>query len=217
MLKRNRLIAGHIVSIANLVARVHQTCRVVTTGFDVRKARKLFNDIGTESAYISKNAGPFYGSIIRKSIQWNNLFLKEHWHRLGERITKGFKRDVHGDLHCANIFIYRDPIVFDCIEFNKSFRYIDVLYEVAFLCMDLEAHRKSRLAKKFISEYNRSFKCIEGPGDVRIFNYYKCLRANVRAKVNVLGARQADEEAERSMHIAEAKKYLLLMKRYMLT
>jgi uncharacterized protein len=217
VLKINHVSPEDVLSLAKVVSMAHRKCPLVNTGFNLRQARKLFNDIRQESLYIFKNAGSFYESIIRKSFHWNNLFLKKHQNRLRERIAEGFKRDVHGDLHCGNIFTYRKPIVFDCIEFNESFRQIDVLYEVAFLCMDLEAYRKSRLAKMFISEYNRLFECISVPEDKKIFNYFKCLRANVRAKVHALGARQSDTENERTEHMAQAKKYLLLMKRYMLT
>lgn len=217
VLKRNQLLSADIVSLAKVVSKVHQHCPIVKSGFNLRHARKLFNDIGQEDSYISKNAGSAYGRIIRESIYWNNLFLEKHQTRLRERIEQGFKRDVHGDLHCGNIFIYRTPVVFDCIEFNASFRQIDVLYEVAFLCMDLEAYDKSLLAKMFIKEYNKIFKCISVPEDISIFNYYKCLRANVRAKVHILGAKQADTERERIVHVTEAKKYVLLMKKYMLT
>jgi uncharacterized protein len=217
VLKSNRLGPDDIASLAKVVSIAHRNCTPVNGGFNLRQARKLFNEINQESLYVSKKAGSLYGSIIRKSIHWNTLFLEKHQNRMRERITEGFKRDVHGDLHCGNIFIYRKPVVFDCIEFNKSFRQIDVLYEVAFLCMDLEAYRKNRLAKMFISEYNRMFKCIRVPEDKKIFNYFKCLRANVRAKVHVLGARQSDTETERTEHMAQAKKYLLLMRRYMLT
>jgi aminoglycoside phosphotransferase family enzyme len=217
VLKINHVRPHDIASLAKVVSNAHRNCPLVHTGFSLRLAMKLFNDIRQESLYVSKNAGSFYASIIRKSLHWSNLFLKDHQARLRERITEGFKRDVHGDLHCGNIFIYRKPIVFDCIEFNESFRHIDVLYELAFLCMDLEAYRKARLAKMLISEYNQVFKCIGVPEDKKILNYFKCLRANVRAKVHFLGARQADTEKERTEHMTEGKKYLLLMKRYMLT
>jgi aminoglycoside phosphotransferase family enzyme len=216
VLRRNRVTTDDISSLAKVVSTVHQNCPVINKDFNLRQARKLFNDIGKECAYLYKYAGSVYGSIIRKSIRWNNTFLPKHQKRLKERIINGFKRDVHGDLHCGNIFIYRKPVVFDCIEFNESFRQIDVLYEVAFLCMDLEAYGKSRLGKIFLNEYNRIFKCICEPEDIRIFNYFKCLRANVRAKVHIMGARQADIEVDRTVHMREAKKYLLLMKRYML-
>ena len=216
LLKINQVSPDDIASLAKVVSTAHRNCPVLNTVFSLRQARKLFNNIRQESLYISKNTGSLYASIIRKSIHWSNVFLNKHQNRLRERIAEGFKRDVHGDLHCANIFIYRKPVVFDCIEFNESFRQIDVLYELAFLCMDLEAYRKSRLAKTFISEYNRIFKCIREPEDKKILNYFKCLRANVRAKVHVLGAKQSTTGAERTEHMKEAKKYLLLMKRYML-
>src|SRR5688572_19369452 len=85
VLKRNRLTVDRISSLAKVVSKVHRYCPVVNTGFDLRQGRKLFNDIGHESLYISKNAGLAYVGIIRKSIHWNNLFLEKHHTRFRER------------------------------------------------------------------------------------------------------------------------------------
>jgi len=49
-----------------------------------------------------------------------------------ERADKGFVRDPH----TANIFLYDDPVIFDCIEFNHAMRQLDAPDELAFLCMD---------------------------------------------------------------------------------
>ena len=68
------------------------------------------------------------------------MFLKVHAGRIRERIENGLCRDVHGDLHSGNIFLYEKPILFDCIEFNDSYRQIDLINEIAFFCMDLEAY-----------------------------------------------------------------------------
>jgi aminoglycoside phosphotransferase family enzyme len=146
---------------------------------------------------------------------WSDQFLKSHAARLQQRIDRGFIRDVHGDLHSRNIFLYRKPVLFDCIEFNDPMRQIDVLYEIAFLCMDLEAYGQKNLSRYFLTEYKKKFKCFECKEDESLFIYYKCLRANVRAKVNVMSATQADTSEELHFHSEEAKKYLLLMSDYM--
>ncbi|WP_174836863.1 phosphotransferase [Ruegeria sp. HKCCA6837] len=44
----------------------------------------------------------------------------------------------HGDLHLRNIFLYGGrPRLFDCIDFNDQLATVDVLYDLAFLAMDL--------------------------------------------------------------------------------
>lgn len=38
--------------------------------------------------------------------------------------------------------------VFDCIEFNDDYRWIDVMSDVAFMAMDLHAHSLPGLARR---------------------------------------------------------------------
>jgi aminoglycoside phosphotransferase family enzyme/predicted kinase len=57
---------------------------------------------------------------------------------LDQRRGQGFTRRCHGDLHLGNIFVEGgEPVLFDCIEFNDLLSDIDVLYDLAFLVMDL--------------------------------------------------------------------------------
>ena len=55
------------------------------------------------------------------------------------RKREGFVRECHGDMHLGNMVLYDgDVTIFDCIEFNESFRWVDVISEAAFLVMDLK-------------------------------------------------------------------------------
>lgn len=212
VLKQDGVRNSNIISLASAVSSVHRTCKPIYSPFVLSEARNLFNEIHGVEKFLIKNAGSEYGGIIAKSIQWSDTFLKHHQNRFQSRIDEGFKRDVHGDLHSGNIFLYRKPVIFDCIEFNESFRQIDVLYEIAFLCMDLEAYNRGPLANKFLSEYNKKINCFKIKEDVYIFNYFKCLRANVRAKVHAMSATQAENDMELQFHLEEVKKYLDLMR-----
>lgn len=54
------------------------------------------------------------------------------------RRDAGLVRECHGDLHLSNIVVLDgQPTLFDAIEFNERFACIDVLYDLAFLLMDL--------------------------------------------------------------------------------
>ena len=57
---------------------------------------------------------------------------------LQRRVRDHRIRDCHGDLHAEHICLADGIIIFDCIEFNKRFRYGDVAAEAAFLAMDLD-------------------------------------------------------------------------------
>lgn len=57
---------------------------------------------------------------------------------LDERARGGRVRHGHGDLHLANIaMIAGEPVLFDCLEFSPELATVDVLYDLAFLLMDL--------------------------------------------------------------------------------
>jgi hypothetical protein len=88
--------------------------------------------------------------------------------------------------------------------------------EVAFLCMELEVFKKPELSQRFLDRYISLFPSLHFGEDEKIFIYFKMLRANVRAKVHALSARQAEELQDRDMHLHEVKKYLMKIKDYYL-
>lgn len=118
------------------------------------------------------------------------------------RRAQGFVRECHGDLHLGNIaWVNAAPLIFDGIEFNPGLRGIDVISEVAFLCMDLMHRGRQALAWRFLNRY------LEHTGDyagLAALPYYLAYRALVRAKVAVLRARQDDRD------FSEALSYLAL-------
>jgi aminoglycoside phosphotransferase family enzyme/predicted kinase len=58
---------------------------------------------------------------------------------LEARRRAGFTRRCHADLHLGNILLEDGrPVLFDCIEFNDRLSDIDILYDLAFLLMDLD-------------------------------------------------------------------------------
>ena len=73
---------------------------------------------------------------------------------LAARLEEGWVRRCHGDLHLGNILLEDGrPILFDCIEFNDTLSEIDVLYDVAFLLMDLDFRRRRDAAVRVLSAW----------------------------------------------------------------
>lgn len=73
---------------------------------------------------------------------------------LEARAAAGFSRRCHGDLHLGNILVeHGRPVLFDCIEFNDALSDIDVLYDLAFLLMDLDFRDRREPAVRVLSGY----------------------------------------------------------------
>ena len=73
--------------------------------------------------------------------------------RLEARRAQGLSRRCHGDLHLNNIVVEADGrfTPFDCIEFNDRLSEIDVLYDTAFLLMDLLHRGRAEAASRALN------------------------------------------------------------------
>src|SRR5260221_19939 len=66
----------------------------------------------------------------------------------------GRVRRCHGDLHLRNICLVDGrPLLFDCVEFSEELASIDVLYDLAFLLMDLGHRGDQGLANLVLNRY----------------------------------------------------------------
>lgn len=130
-------------------------------------------------------------SSLHKLQRWSQQQLDKLAEVIRQRKIQGFIRECHGDMHLRNIAWWDNEIlIFDCIEFNKNFFWIDVISDIAFLIMDLEDRQQHALANRFLNRY------LEITGDyagVRLLIFYKVYRALVRAKVAAIRANQEPE------------------------
>jgi hypothetical protein len=208
-------VTGHnMQQLAEKIAFFHKKAAIIYKK-DILDIQEKFNDLEGESAFLGGQLGKKCSDSIKLAIEISDAFMEKNKELLHARLKAGFFRDCHGDLHSRNIFLLPEPVPFDCIEFNDDFRQIDVLNEVAFLCMDLDAFGRQDLSALFIDYYNNFFPAMKTKEDRSLFIYYKSYRANIRAKVNSLRAKSAAEEDEKTKAISAAEKYLALMESYM--
>lgn len=213
LLEKDKVTAADMERLAQRIALFHTTTTIITDA-DPMGVRQKFNDLGAETEFLKEQLGTWSSDLITTALQKSETFIQENKELLQARVRDGFFRDGHGDLHSRNIFLLPEPVIFDCIEFNDTYRQIDVLNEVAFLCMDLDAFGKTELSNHFIAHYNKLFPAMQTEAERKLFTYYKSYRANVRAKVNSLRARSVDNEPARKKVLSESERYLRLMEKY---
>lgn len=208
LLEKNQVSANQIIALAKQVAQFHINASVIHKKIELDSMSGIFNDVLSVSELAGQHLDQKYPLQISSLVNWSNEFIRSNLESLKKRVEAKFIRDVHGDLHSRNIFLYKEPIIFDCIEFEESFRQIDVLYEVAFICMDLESFGRKDFADRFLETYLESYDCMPSIEDKKIFQYYKCLRANIRAKVFLLDAGSEPDSNKRIKKLESGKVYL---------
>lgn len=214
LLSQNKVTSFDIKNLAEKIAVFHKNTKVIYEK-DLRDLQEKFNDLGPENEFLAGNLGLKSSDTISRAIEASDTFLNRNQNLLNDRLSAGWFRDCHGDLHTRNIFLLPSPQPFDCIEFNDDFRHIDVLNEVAFLCMDLDAFGRQDLSSLFLDYYNHFFPTMKTKEDRSLFIYYKSYRANIRAKVNSLRAKIATGNEDKTKALSYTGKYLDLMESYL--
>lgn len=126
---------------------------------------------------------------------------------LDARGKAGRIRHVHGDLHLANIAtIDGVPTPFDCLEFDPELATTDILYDLAFLLMDLW-QRHLRLEANMV--FNRYLDhSHDDEGAIGLMPLFMSVRASIRAHVAAARAQRGDdaarEEAAHYLQLAQA-------------
>ena len=110
------------------------------------------------------------------------------------RGTRGLVRRGHGDLHLGNIaLIDGRPVPFDALEFNPLVASGDVLYDLAFLLMDLVERILQPAANVVLNRYLAETRRVEDLDALATLPFLMSMRAAIRAKVTAARAAVAPE------------------------
>lgn len=121
-------------------------------------------------------------------------YLDENSALLDKRVKEGFVVDGHGDLRLEHIYMDGDEFgLIDCIEFNKRFRFNDVMSEISFLCTESDMMGDTAFADGLMDGFLSVYDDAESS---KLINFYKAYRAMVRAKVACFLLADKDESWE---------------------
>jgi aminoglycoside phosphotransferase family enzyme len=125
---------------------------------------------------------------------------------LDRRRAEGSVRRCHGDLRLANICLYGGrPTLFDCIEFSDEIGCIDVLYDLAFLLMDLHMRGHFDLCNAVFNAYLDHAREMDG---LRVLPLFLSLRAATRGYALAGGARRAGQAPQAEHLRALARRHI---------
>ena len=103
---------------------------------------------------------------------------------LEARGARGLIRRGHGDLHLGNVaLIDGKPVPFDAIEFDPLIATGDVLYDLAFLLMDLTERKLDAAANVVLNRYLAEARRDDDLDALAALPLFISLRASIRAKV----------------------------------
>jgi aminoglycoside phosphotransferase family enzyme/predicted kinase len=121
--------------------------------------------------------------------------LERNRQLLEVRRVDGMVRQCHGDLHLRNIVLLdRGPTLFDAVEFDDRIACIDVLYDFAFLLMDLWRRHLPLHANVVWNGYLVDTDDVNG---IALLPLFLSCRAAVRAKTSATAARLERDPARR--------------------
>jgi aminoglycoside phosphotransferase family enzyme/predicted kinase len=168
--------------LARELARFHEkgaTNEYIRTFGEVAQIRQAIDENYDQTKkYIG---GPQTQQQFDETRQYTDRLFAEHADLFAQRVAQNKIRECHGDVHLRNIALWQDEILlFDCIEFNEPFRFVDTMFDIAYIIMDLDARNRSDLSDRFLNAY------LEQTGDwegLQVLPLYLSRQSYVRAKV----------------------------------
>ncbi len=173
--------------------------------------RQRFRDEIAASCTVLRD--PAYGlpgedvAEIERSLQ---RFVDHRKEMLDQRVGSGRIVEGHGDLRPEHCCLLDPPVVFDCLEFNRRFRIVDPVDELAFLGMECERLGAPAVDGELLRAY------VERTGDrprPPLVLFYKGARAALRARLSALHLREL-EPAAWAPWLARSAEYLAIARRF---
>jgi aminoglycoside phosphotransferase family enzyme/predicted kinase len=174
-----RLDERLLMRLADRINAFHATAEPLVTGEGSGRFRSVVEGNIASMAAVSEVLAPDQARLLGKRL----LDLTgELTPQLDARGLSGRIRHAHGDLHLANIALIDDvPTLFDCLEFSTELATIDILYDLAFLLMDLwyrDLHTEANIV------FNRYLDLSSEDEDgIMLMPLFLSVRATIRAHV----------------------------------
>jgi aminoglycoside phosphotransferase family enzyme/predicted kinase len=199
-----KLNASQMQAITQKIVQLHQTAAIDKTG--LKGAEILANTVkGNDGMF--RSYAEFLPREQTEALTTASLaMISAQQALLNNRAESGKIRQCHGDLHLQNICLYnKEPLLFDCIEFNDAFAVIDVLYDLAFLLMDLD----KRGLPEYATLVRNSYLAQTGEyAALAVLPVMLATRAAIRSHVSIAIMQSIPDADTKAFFLNDAKAYL---------
>ncbi len=224
LVKRNCIELYHIEDLSDVIAEFHKKINIADPDTVFGSVAEVIKPV-EENFSILRKILLDLDTVADTSVNKNELSRLEYlheqmlimYHSIGSQLLArkkgGHIRECHGDLHLGNITLIDNRIqLFDGIEFNDYFCWIDTMSDLAFLVMDLQDHKQVVFSNHLLNRY--LLKTGDYSGLV-VLKFYLFYRATVKAKVAALRMQQQrDEKIDYKSSVNDLVNYLELAKKY---
>ena len=199
------LDAGLAAALGRMVARYHGDTTPHMDADGAARMRRVVADLTSGLAGTEEAADTDSVEALRAQLDTE---VATHAPLLRARSASGHVRRCHGDLHLGNIVLLDGaPVPFDALEFSERLATIDVLYDLAFLLMDLRHRGLGDQANVVLGRYLQHADCDDHFAGLAAMRLFLALRALVRALVTVQRARLAQGD-EATAALDDARRYI---------
>lgn len=208
-LKNKSLSQPQITQLALNIAQLHQQAETVKETLEWGDPDNLIQPMLENFATLFKSfQHPELQYRLKQLSQWTRFTQQQLKPLLQCRKQQGFIRACHGDLHLDNIALIEEiPTLFDGIEFNEQFRWIDPINDLSFLLIDLEFNQQQEVAHQILNEYMNQTGDYEA---LPLLVFYKVYRAMVRCKITLLRALQLPKTETIALQSLQTQSYQFL-------
>lgn len=190
------------------LARFHAEAESAAVGAAGARAQAMVDRNAEELLPLLRGVAPAADLVALQ--RFATAFVAGHGEDLDDRANRGLVVDGHGDLRAEHVVFERDGVmVVDRLEFDPGLRTLDVADDLAFLVMDLLSLGAPDAAQLLVDAYREAGG---DPGGDALVAFFAAYRALVRAKVDLLRARELDGPA-RDAAVARAEAHLELAAR----
>lgn len=203
LLRRGTVTQPEIARLAERLARFYAVADKESIT-PVAYRQRLAGQIGDNRREL---ASPEFGldpALPASLARAQQRFLQGHADLFDARVRQGHIVEGHGDLRPEHVCLLPEPVVIDCLEFNREYRILDPADELGYLALECERMQAPQVGRWLLDAYRTASG--DAPPDALIEFYQSC-RAVLRAKLALWHLRD-DGRHPPGTWIATARDYL---------
>ena len=207
MIRQRSVQDTDVGNVAMLLARFYQGCSPVElSGEQYRAGFTNAMEFNLRELSVPEYALP--QRLIEQLHAAQRSFISREAGLFDARVEAGKIVEGHGDLRPEHICLTPEPVIIDCLEFNRRLRIVDPADELAFLAMECE-----RLGAPLVGDwlFQTYVQVTHDQPAARLVYFYKMFRACLRARFAIGHVRELEKQdwpkwqhsAGEYLHLAE--------------